>query len=151
MTETIDNHMPDLLLNILQHYHHIAVVGLSAKPHRPSRDVSAYMQHAGYNIIPINPVYAGQQILGKRVYATLADAKAAGEQIELVNVFRRSEQTPPLVAEATSAGAQALWLQLGIANQETRERARQAGLLFVEDRCIKIEHARYHHLLEKQL
>ncbi|GCE30582.1 CoA-binding protein [Dictyobacter alpinus] len=143
MENTIDDRMPDLVIDILQHYRHIAVVGLSAKPRRPSRDVSAYMQEAGYDIIPINPVYAGQQILGKRVYATLADAQAAGEQIELVNVFRRSEQTPPIVDEAASAGASALWLQLGIANEETRERAQKAGLLFVQNRCIKIEHARF--------
>ncbi|GHO83707.1 CoA-binding protein [Dictyobacter formicarum] len=134
--------MPDVLIKILGDYHHIAVVGLSAKPRRPSREVSAYMQEAGYNIIPINPLYAGQQILGQRVYATLADAAAAGEQIEIVNVFRRPEQTPPFADEAASVGARALWLQLGIANDETKRRALAAGLLYVENRCIKVEHAR---------
>ncbi|GLV55057.1 CoA-binding protein [Dictyobacter sp. S3.2.2.5] len=133
---------PDVLIKILGDYHHIAVVGLSAKPHRPSRDVSAYMQEAGYAIIPINPLYAGQQILGQRVYATLADAAAAGEQIEIVNVFRRPEQTPPFADEAAGVGAKALWLQLGIANEETKRRAQATGLLYVENRCIKVEHAR---------
>ncbi|GCE22691.1 CoA-binding protein [Dictyobacter kobayashii] len=135
--------MPDAIIKILGDYKHIAVVGLSAKPRRPSRDVSAYMQEAGYDIIPINPLYAGQQILGQRVYATLADARAAGKQIEIVNVFRRPEQTPPFADEAASVGAKALWLQLGIANTETRRRAQAAGLIYIEDKCIKVEHARF--------
>lgn len=143
MTESIENQSQNVLIKILGDYHHIAVIGLSAKHNRPSRGVSDYMQSAGYAIIPINPLYAGQQILGKRVYATLADARAAGEQIEIVNVFRRSEYTLPFVEEAVQVGAKAFWLQLGIRNDVTRQAALEAGLLYVEDKCIKVEHARF--------
>jgi uncharacterized protein len=125
-----------------QRYKHIAVVGISANPVRPSHAVALYLQVAGYDIIPINPRYAGQILLGKPVYATLADAKQAGKVIEIVDVFRRAEETPPLVEEARAVGASVLWLQLGISNAETAEKARQVGLNYVEDHCTKIEHAR---------
>ena len=129
-------------LQFLQRYKRIAVVGLSANPSRPSYSVSEYMQRAGYEIIPINPRYAGTTILGKHVYASLIEAREAGEQIEIVDVFRRSEDTPPVADEAIKVGAKAVWLQLGIANREAREKVRNAGLEFVEDKCIKVEYAR---------
>ena len=134
--------MSDTELQFLQRYKHIAVVGLSANPSRASHSVSRYMQVAGYDIIPINPRYAGTTILGKHVYASLTEAKEAGEQIEIVDVFRRSEDTPPVADEAIEVGAKAVWLQLGIANREASEKVRNAGLEFVEDKCIKVEHAR---------
>src|SRR5437588_4204931 len=83
--------IPDMYdrLELLQQYRHIAIVGVSADPYRPSHFVAIYLQAEGYDIIPINPNYAGQTLLGKRVYATLTEAKAAGEQIEVVDVFRR--------------------------------------------------------------
>lgn len=130
------------IVQILNQYRHIAVVGLSAKTYRPSYGVSSYMQSAGYDIIPINPRYAGQTILGKKVYASLAEAKAAGEQIEIVDVFRRASETPPIVDEAIAVSAKVLWLQLGIRNEETRARAVSAGLPFIQDHCIEVEHAR---------
>jgi len=137
--------MPDMYerLDLLQHYRHVAIVGISADPYRPSHFVAIYLQAEGYDIIPINPRYAGQTILGKRVYATLTEAKEAGEQIEVVDVFRKSEDTPPIADEAIKIGAKVLWLQLGITNAEAARKAQEGGLAFVENRCMKIEHARF--------
>jgi predicted CoA-binding protein len=129
-------------LQILQQYHHIAVVGLSADIYKPSYGVSAYMQRAGYDIIPVNPRYAGQEILGKHVYASLTEAKEAGEPIEIVDVFRRSHDVPPVADEAIKVGAKALWVQLGIFSDEAARKAHEAGIPYVEDRCIKVEHLR---------
>ena len=130
-------------LQILQQYQHIAIVGVSADPYRPSHFVAIYLQAEGYDIIPINPRYAGQTLLHKRVYATLSEAKEAGEQIEIVDVYRRSEDVPPIADEAIAIGAKVLWLQLGIRNDEAAQRAQAAGLTVVQDRCMKIEHARF--------
>ncbi len=137
--------MPDMYerLQLLKAYKHIAVVGLSADQYRPSHFVAIYMQSEGYDIIPINPRYAGQTILGKRVYASLTEAKEAGERIEIVDVFRKGEDTPPIADEAAKIGAQVLWLQLGVRNDEAGRRAHDAGLTFVQNRCVKIEHARF--------
>ncbi len=130
-------------LQFLQQYRHIAVVGISANPYRPSHGVSLYMQSQGYDIIPINPRYAGQMLLGKRVYASLSEAKEAGEPIEIVDVFRRSPDVPPVADEAIKVGAKVLWVQLGIRNDEAGQKAREAGLIYVQDKCIKVEHARF--------
>ncbi|WP_111322659.1 CoA-binding protein [Thermosporothrix hazakensis] len=130
-------------LKLLQQYRNIAIVGVSADQYRPSHFVAIYMKAEGYNIVLINPRYAGQTILGKKVYASLSEAKAAGETIEIVDVFRKAADTPPIAEEAIKIGAKVLWLQLGIRNDEVGARAREAGLLFVQDRCIKMEHARF--------
>ncbi len=137
--------IPDMYdrLKIIQQYHHIAIVGVSADPYRPSHFVAIYLQAEGYDIIPINPRYAGQTILGKRVYATLTEAKEAGEQIEIVDVFRKAEDVPPIADEAIAIGAKVLWLQLGIRNDMAAQQAQQAGLTVVQNRCLKIEHARF--------
>lgn len=137
--------IPDMYdrLQILQQYRHVAIVGVSADQYRPSHFVAIYLQAEGYDIIPINPRYAGQTILGKRVYATLAEAKEAGEPIEIVDVFRKPADVPPIAEEAIKIGAQVLWLQLGIRNEEAAQRAQAAGLTVVQDRCMKIEHARF--------
>ncbi len=137
--------MPDMYerLRLLQQYRHIAIVGVSADPYRPSHFVAIYMLAEGYDIIPINPRYAGQTILGKRVYASLSEAKAAGETIEIVDVFRKPEEVMPIAEEAIQIGAKVLWLQLGIRNDGAGKRAREAGLVFVQDRCVKMEHARF--------
>jgi predicted CoA-binding protein len=137
--------VPDMYdrLEILQQYQHVAIVGVSADPYRPSHFVAIYLQAEGYDIIPINPRYAGQSILGKRVYATLTEARAAGAQIEIVDVFRKAEDTPPIAHEAVEIGAKVLWLQLGISNDEAGRIAHEAGLTFVQNRCMKIEHARF--------
>ena len=137
--------IPDMYerLDILRQYKHIAVVGVSADPYRPSHFVAIYLQAEGYDIIPINPRYAGQKILGKQVYATLTEAKEAGEQIDIVDVFRKAADVPPIADEAIAIGAKVLWLQLGIINDTAGQKATGAGLTFVQNRCIKIEHARF--------
>jgi uncharacterized protein len=137
--------IPDMYdrLTLLQQYRHIAIVGISADQYRPSHFVAIYLQAEGYDIIPVNPKYAGQTLLGKRVYASLTEAKEAGEEIEIVDVFRKAEGIPPVAEEAAAIGARVLWLQLGIRNDEVGKRAHEAGLIFVQDRCIKIEHARF--------
>ena len=137
--------IPDMYdrLQLLQQYRHVAIVGVSADPERPSHFVAIYLQAEGYDIIPINPRYAGQTLLGKRVYATLTEAKEAGEQIEVVDVFRRAENVPPIAEEAIAVGAKVLWLQMGIRNDEAARKVQEAGLTVVQDRCMKIEHARF--------
>jgi len=128
---------------LLQQYRHVAIVGISADQYRPSHFVAIYLQAEGYDIILVNPRYAGQTLLGKRVYASLTEAKEAGEEIEIVDVFRKAEDVPPIAEEAINIGAKILWLQLGIRNDEAGKMAREAGLTFVQDRCIKMEHARF--------
>jgi predicted CoA-binding protein len=122
----------------------IAVVGLSNKPDRASHGVAHYLQEHGYRIVPVNPSYAGQQILGETVYASLqeaADALAAsGQRIDIVDCFRKSEDIPPLARDAIAIRAGCLWMQLGIENQQAADLARAAGLDVVMDHCIKIEH-----------
>lgn len=137
--------IPDMYerLKLLRQYKHIAIVGVSADQYRPSHFVAIYMLAEGYDVIPINPRYAGQTLLGKRVYASLTEAKEAGEAIEIVDVFRKPEDIPPIAEEAIRIKAQVLWLQLGIRNAEAGKRAREAGLVFVQNRCIKMEHARF--------
>lgn len=132
-------HLPaaERIPHILNHCPVIAVVGLSPKPHRASFDVARYMQAAGYRIIPINPNVS--EVLGEKSYATLIEA-AAHEKIDLVNCFRNSEDIPPIVDEAIAIGAKAVWMQLGIAHAAAAAKAEAAGLLVVQDHCIKIDH-----------
>jgi predicted CoA-binding protein len=139
------NQIPDMYdrLTLLQQYRHIAIVGISTDQYRPSHFVAIYLQAEGYDVILVNPRYAGQTLLGKRVYASLTEAKEAGEQIEIVDVFRKAEDVPPVAEEAINIGAKVLWLQLGIRNDEVSKKAREAGLVFVQNHCIKMEHARF--------
>lgn len=122
---------------VLSNCQTIAVVGLSPKPHRASFDVAQYMQSRGYRIIPINP--HADKVLGEKAYPSLSEA-ARHERIDLVNCFRNSEDIPPIVDEALSIGARALWLQLGIRDDESVHKAAEAGLIALQDRCIKIDH-----------
>jgi len=122
---------------ILTHCRTIAVVGLSPKPHRASFDVARYMQGQGYRIIPVNP--NATEVLGEKAYATLTEA-ARHEKIDLVNCFRNSEDIPPVVDEAIAIGAKAVWMQLGINHPEAAAKAEAAGLLVVQDHCLKIDH-----------
>ena len=139
------NMTPDMYdrLQILKTFRHVAIVGFSADQYRPSHFVAIYLKAEGYHIILVNPRYAGQVILGQRVYASLTEAKEAGEQIEVVDVFRRPEDVPPVAEEAIKIGAKVLWLQLGIRNDDAARMAQEAGLTVVQDRCMKIEHARF--------
>lgn len=132
--------------DILQDSKTIAVVGLSAKPERASLGVAHYLQQQGYRIIPVNPTYAGQQILGETVYASLQDAAdalaASGLAIDVVDCFRKSEDMLQVARDAVAARARALWMQLGVVNQAAADLASSAGLDVVMDRCMKVEHAR---------
>ena len=136
---------PDMYgrLRLLRAYKHVAIVGFSADPYRPSHFVAVYLQAEGYHVVLVNPRYAGQTILGRPVYASLAAAKAAGEHIEIVDVFRKPSDLEPVLQEAIQVGARVLWLQLGIRNDEIGRQAQAAGLEFVQNRCIKMEHARF--------
>jgi predicted CoA-binding protein len=107
---------------------------------RPSHFAAIYMQSAGYDIIPVNPRYAGETILGQPVYASLV---AIPRPVDIVDVFRRAEEVPALARSAIAIGAKVLWMQLGVVNEEAARIARQAGLEVVMDRCVKIEHARF--------
>jgi predicted CoA-binding protein len=127
----------DPILEILKKYKTMAVVGLSSSPARPSFGVTEYMQGAGYQIIPVNPNET--EVLGEKSYARLEDVL---EKIEIVDVFRRAEDVPPVVESAIKVGAKVVWMQLGIENATAAERARAAGLIVVEDACILVEHRR---------
>jgi len=129
----------DCVRRILADCRTIAVVGLSPKPERASFDVARYMQANGYRIIPVNPNAGVTQILGETVYATLLEASQF-EKMELVNCFRNSPDIPPLVDAAIAIGAKALGMQLGISHPAAAARAQAAGLLVVQDRCLKIDH-----------
>lgn len=122
----------------------IAVVGLSSRPERASYDVAAYMQEAGYRIVAVNPMYAGQSILGQHCHATLQEANAAlavdGLRISIVDCFRKSADIPPVVDEAIAIGAECVWMQLEIEHEDAAAKARAAGLKVIMDKCIKIEH-----------
>ncbi len=129
-------------LRILTTHRTIAMVGLSADPMRPSHFAAIYMLAAGYDIIPVNPrvAAAGQTILGQPVYASLEEIP---RPVGIVDVFRKPEDIPPIAEEAIRIGAKVLWLQLGIVNDEAARVAREAGLDVVQNRCVKIEHARF--------
>jgi predicted CoA-binding protein len=126
----------EVVAEILRRYDTITVVGASNAPEKPAHYVPAHMQAHGWTIVPVNP--RGGTILGEPVYPTLAEAPRPG----LVNVFRPAEYTPDIARQAVAAGATALWLQLHIASAEARRIAKEAGLLYVEDRCLIIEQRR---------
>ena len=115
----------------------IAVVGLSNNPARTSNGVSAYMQSQGYRIIPVNPAIS--EALGEKAYPTLSEVP---EKVDIVNVFRRSEYVPEVVDEAIRLGVPAIWMQEGVVHEEAAEKARQAGIFVVMNRCILKEHAK---------
>jgi hypothetical protein len=121
--------------DILKSAHTIAVVGLSNNPMRPSNGVAAYLKRAGYRIIPVNPNEA--EVLGEKSYARLEDIP---EQIDLVDIFRRSEYVSEIVDSAIRVGARALWMQEGVIDQAAADRAKEAGLAVVMDRCTLKEH-----------
>jgi hypothetical protein len=129
--------MPDPILDILQRYKTLAVVGLSAKPSRPSHGVAAYMKSNGYRIIPVNP--NEQSVFGVKAYATLDDVPDA---LEVVVIFRRPEFVPEVVEAALRMHAKVVWMQEGVIHEEAAARARAAGLFVVQDRCILKEHAK---------
>jgi predicted CoA-binding protein len=140
MTISVPDNFPrssDVIGEILQTYKTIAVVGLSSNPRRPSFSVTQYMQSAGYRIIPVNPNET--EVLGEKCYARLEDIPKA-EKIEIVDIFRRSEYVPAVVDSAIAVGAKVVWMQQAIAHPRAAAKARDAGLIAIEDACILIEH-----------
>jgi predicted CoA-binding protein len=127
----------DAIGGVLKNYKTVAVVGLSSNPRRPSFTVSQYMQSVGYRIIPVNPNET--EVLGEKCYPRLEDIPKT-EKIEIVDIFRRSEFIPPVVDSAIAVGAKVVWMQQGIANPAAAAKARNAGLVTIEDACILIEH-----------
>jgi predicted CoA-binding protein len=125
------------LRRVLKGCHTVAIVGLSAEWHRPSHFVGKYLQGHGYRIVPVNPRYP--EILGEPSYARLEDIPFA---VDMVDVFRRSEDVLPVARSAIAIGAKCFWQQIGVLNTEADALARAAGLDTVMDRCVKIEHAR---------
>lgn len=123
---------------ILKNAGNIAVVGLSDKSDRVSYMVAYTMQKKGYRIIPVNPAASGTEILGEMCYASLQDIP---DQIDIVNVFRRSEYCAEVAREAVAIGAKVLWLQQGIISEEAATIAEENGLIAIMDRCIKVEDA----------
>lgn len=126
---------PSTIEKILDECRTIAVVGLSSDPMRPSNGVAAYMQRAGYRIVPVNPNEGS--VLGERAYRSLADVPF---EIDLVDIFRRSEAAGEVVDEAIRVGAKAVWLQEGVIDAAAARRAEEAGLMVVMDRCILKDH-----------
>ena len=127
------------LRRILRSTRTIAIVGLSAEWHRPSYFVAKYMQQHGCRIVPVNPRYAGTAVHGEPCFERLEDIPFA---VDMVDVFRKPADVPPIATSAVAIGAKVLWQQLGVANLEADAIARVAGLDSVMDRCVKIEHAR---------
>jgi predicted CoA-binding protein len=132
----------DPILDILKRYHTVAVVGLSSDPERASNHVGEYIKGAGYRMIPVNP--NEREVFGEKSYADLEAAAAAiaPEKIEIVDIFRRPENVPPVVDSAIAIGAKMIWMQLGIEHPEGAAKAVSAGLIVVEDACFYVEHRR---------
>ena len=132
MTLTADSD----IARVLSATRRIALLGASHKPERPSHEVMAFLLASGYQVYPVNPGLAGQQLLGCRVYPTLAAIPVA---IDMVDVFRQSQYLPAIVEEAIACGVKTLWTQLGVVDAQAAATAERAGLAVVMDRCPAIE------------
>jgi uncharacterized protein len=122
---------------LLQRAHTIAIVGLSAESSKASYTVACFLQEKGFRIIPVNPGH--EMILGEKCYRRLSEIP---EKIDIVDIFMRSEKVLPVVEEAILVKPAAIWLQLGIVNQNAREETEKAGIVFVQDKCVKQEYVR---------
>ncbi len=129
----------DTLKDILKNYKTVAVVGISPRADRPSHIVASYLQCKGYRIIPIRP--DGEEILGEKVYGDLRNLPREID-VEIVDIFRRSEEVPPIVEEAIQRRAKVIWMQEGVIHPDAARQAEKAGLRVVMDRCMKKEHQR---------
>ncbi len=127
------------LTTLLKEAKTIAVVGLSPKPDRASNRVASYMQSKGYTIIPVRP--GATEVLGETCYPSLRDIPK-DVKVDIVDVFRRAEQTPPIAEASVEIGARAFWLQSGIINEDSMATAREAGLEAYQDLCLMVEHKR---------
>ena len=122
---------------ILENGRTVAVVGLSPRRHRDSHVVAKYLQGQGYRIIPVNPM--AEEVLNEKCYP---DLKSIPEKIDVVDIFRRSEDVPPIVDQAIDIGASTVWMQLDIVNEEASAKAEDAGLNVIMDKCMLVEHKR---------
>jgi uncharacterized protein len=129
----------DDIANLLRNARTIAMVGASDRPERPSYGVMQFLQSQGYRVIPVNPPITGEHVHGEYIWRELSQI---GEPIDIVDIFRRSEFVGPIVDEAIEIGAKAIWMQLGVIDEDAAARAEAAGLKVVMDRCPKIEFAR---------
>lgn len=140
-----DHYSDAYLRSILRQVKTIAMVGASPNWNRPSYFAMKYLQEHGYRVIPVNPVAAGTEILGEKVYGDLTELPI---KPDMVDIFRNSEAAGPIADQAISLGAKVVWMQLGVRNDEAARRAEAAGLKVVMNRCPKIEHARLSGRLE---
>ena len=142
---TDHDHYPDaLLVRTLRNVKTIAMVGASPDWNRPSAFAMKYLQHKGYRVIPVNPKAAGQIINGETCYARLEDIPQSDYPIDMVDVFRKSDEIGPIAESAIRIGAKVLWMQLGVRNDAAAAKAEAAGLTVVMNRCPKIEYGRLH-------
>ena len=130
---------PDDIAHLLRNARTIAMVGASDSPDRPSFGVMKFLQDQGYRVIPVNPRITGEHVHGEYVWRELSQI---GEPIDIVDIFRRSDQVGPIVDQAIEVGAKAVWMQLGVEDSAAAARAEAAGLKVVMNRCPKIEFAR---------
>lgn len=137
-TVTLPDATPLERLQIIQNFESVALVGVSANPIRSSNFVASYLVRTPFRTYPVNPAY--DDVLGLKTYDTLADLP---EVPDIVDVFRRHDAIPEVVDQAIEVGAKVVWLQLGLRHDEAARKAADAGLLVVQDRCLKIEHARF--------
>jgi predicted CoA-binding protein len=136
---TFGRYSDELLAGILRRARTVAMVGASPNKIRPSHFVLKYLTRKGYRVIPVNPVAAGQELLGVPVVADLRDIK---EPVDVVDVFRRADAVPGIVDAAIDMGAKVVWMQLGVKHPEAAAKAEAAGLTVIQDRCMKIEYGR---------
>ena len=127
-----------LIKDVLPRPRRIAVVGVSPNPARPSHYVAEYLQQKGYDVVPVNPMHAGKEVFGKTIVATLAEIDPP---VQMVDIFRRSEDVPPVVDEALAAfpDLETIWMQLGITNAVAAAKAEARGVDVIQDRCPKVE------------
>lgn len=137
-----ENYSDDLLRTVLKRTKVIACIGVSTNPIRPSHYVARYMGLRGYRVIPVNPVYAGQELLGEIVRGDLSEL--TDETVDMVDIFRRSEAVPPIVTQSLSLlpALQTIWMQIGVRHAEAAAEAEAAGVTVIQNRCPKIEYQR---------
>jgi len=134
-----DSYANAYIRDVLTRYRVFAVVGASSKPSRPSYFVMKYLLAKGYEVIPVNPGHGGETLLGQKVFSMLT---AIDRPVDVVDIFRSSDAALPITREAIGIGAKAVWMQVGVRNDEAARRAEEAGLKVVMNRCPKIEYAR---------